>query len=103
MKVSSQLKGAPVVGPHYSNEEVGIGQSLDFFFPTAAAFKSQETICRNSAFDERFEFIDHILWEWTVFHLTRLNEAVQVLVYNLEAGCKFGTTSLVFRGCLCLL
>jgi hypothetical protein len=57
----------------------------DLFFSATAALKSQETIGRNPAFNERFEFIDYVLWERTVFCLTRLNEAVQVLVYDFEA------------------
>ena len=75
----------------------------DFFFCTTAAFKSQESIGRNPAFNERLEFIYDILWKRTVFGLTRLNEAVQVLVYDFEARRKLGATPLVFRGFLCLL
>jgi hypothetical protein len=75
----------------------------DLFFCTTAALKSQETIGRNPAFNERFEFIYDVLWERSVFCLTRLNEAVQVLVYDFEARRKLGATPLVFRGFRCLL
>ena len=75
----------------------------DLFFCTTAALKSQETIGRNPAFNERFEFIYDVLWERSVFCLTRLNETVQVLVYDFEARRKLGATPLVFLWFLCLL
>jgi hypothetical protein len=69
----------------------------DFFFTAASTFQPQETVCRNSAFNERFELIYDILWKRAIFGFTRLNEAVQVLVYNLEAGCNLPPVNLIFN------